>query len=494
MWLSNHYAEERASYRIVWLHSFGSRLHLLRSTTTAHSTVAMFSNSGGHSHHDIDLGSIGIPEGGSDSSASASVLQLLHGRHPPGSASSSSSLASSTTTPSPAILGQYLMQRSEAARESYPSALSRPSNGKSQETGDDFARKKLYLKTDCRKVYFPGSVIEGVVALDRSWFQAGPEAADGFDRVSVTFQGTVASYGIENKTANKASVEELVLFSDTLTLKPFVSDRIEEHSPTGLSITDLELHGADTSLQGWHLRAVLPESVRATRYVTSKNLFTKRKETFDVLLPPTFRDDRRARAGQNSVCYSFIIRASRRAKNQPDSTLTVPILFMPLALGPSPPLYFTLAPGEDTKSDQWVVQTFREKLRRGLVLDRAIFVVQVTVPTLQNVRTGMQVPMSVICSVSSKDAKDLGTDESGGGGAITMPTLPLSGARESFPTSQPLLMRTSRTRSWPHGKQAALRAAGVHPIATIPRDDGRDSHTSPAIFPVTSLHPSPRTR
>ncbi|KDN49236.1 hypothetical protein K437DRAFT_273308 [Tilletiaria anomala UBC 951] len=385
---------------------------------------------------------------------------LLHSSRPPHGAEKS-----------PSVFAQYLSQRAELAREAVPTLLNRSRQAQVDQASISSAlkvpevfdeRARLYIKVDCRRAYFPGQTVEAILAVDQEWLEAGPPALDGFSEVTVTFEGRVSSYGVENVTTNTVKHEDNPLFEESYSLKPYVgssslirTSTVNGESITGLSLTPVEnvdaFHPSRSSrLKAWHLRAVFPEAVHASRMVGNKNLFTKRKETRAILLPPSFRDDciggSSSRNGQNSVVYRISLKGKRIKKGKAPSFLAVPLLFLPLAIAPPPaltlvdlPAYSYDARSEAENEKRFVTLTCREKIRKGIVLDKAIVTAKVIMPRPVHVPSAWAFPFSILCSISSKDPKDL--DD---GGSISLPTLPLSGARDSFPALSFKRVETSK--------------------------------------------------
>ncbi len=360
------------------------------------------------------------------------------------------SLASLTSKVSPiSVLQQYLHQRRDNAREAVPPIIigrGKSSSAAAAPEGESVDKARLFIQTDCRRAYFPGQAIEAVIALDREWYEAGDQstAADGFADVTVTFSCIQTSYGIENVSSNKPKMEKNLLFEDVISLRN-LSSAATQSTVSGMTLTPLGLAAFDSAgrVIGWHLRATFPSAVKASRMAGSKNLITKRLETRTQLLPPTFQDDREVGLGSNGIEYRLSVDARRIKKGKAPSHFAVPLLFLPVKEGSPPasdghvppPAY---AAGQQiagalqrTPSDDalWIESKLSSKIRRGVILDKAVINCQISMPQPHNIPVGHRVPVTVACSVSAKDRKDI--EDSG---SIAMPTLPLAGSLDSWPT------------------------------------------------------------
>lgn len=203
---------------------------------------------------------------------------------------------------------------------------------------------------------------------------------------------------------------------------------------TNAEVTPLDMTAVDgdRTAIGFHFRAIFPEVVHASRLVGSKNLITRRRETRTQVLPPSFRDERYIGAGHNSVEYKISLTAKRIRKGKGQSQLAVPLLFLPFTDTPAPSSSLAPSPSSQHAYDaapDLLTQSLSAKIRRGMTFDKGIISTKLTIPKPSHVPVGHKLPFSLLVTISAKDGKDI--EE---GGSIILPSLPLAGAKDLFPT------------------------------------------------------------
>lgn len=237
--------------------------------------------------------------------------------------------------------------------------------------------------------------------------------------------------------------------------------RDEGNRLTGLTVEPLTLGSEHPRLSAWCLHAVFPRVVHTIHKLSNKSHPFQRRgsESHTIILPPTFSDHRHRLSNTNTVSYRLIFTgtpfaladAPRKSFSTPaiplggrsgpkKSITVVPLLFLPLQDGPAPPTDLSVPPDytaqelppslpspppEATQKRRrssaqkarpvisepigpWVRSRTKETIKKSVFGGHhGVVTLDVCLADPVDVPVGHDVPISLICSVASKDMADL---------------------------------------------------------------------------------------